>query len=187
MAQTLPKEYGDLVIEPGFVQACETNGNFSAGEDLKITASGFTPSSTVEVRMANQGESYSASIGTPSVDGSGDLDYTFTIPLAFPGPGLAGVGVIGTAPSGADRAAFSFIEVVTSTTVDTDTDTIPDACDNCPDDINVSQLDTDEDLIGLLDRQEPPRSFQAEPAVLPGPRWRNGRTRVSRRPFPRRL
>jgi lysophospholipase L1-like esterase len=142
---SLPKEYDSLLMESVSPIGCDTLGSFVSGEAVRLTADGFAPSSVVEVRISNAGESYTAILGTASVDVEGYLDEIVTIPTDFPPGDGAGIGVIGQASSGADRVTYTLFAINGSNSADGDSDGLPDICDICPAHPDPMQIDTDDD------------------------------------------
>ena len=138
-----------LRIEAVVPSEC-ADGWFVSGELVRLTAPGFAQGADVSVEF--RGGGYGVSLGSATADSAGSIDMVVTVPDGPPGllglPAFGGrVIARGIGPSGEGRAATTVIYFAPDTG-DQDTDSIPDACDNCPNVANQDQADFDSDGVG---------------------------------------
>jgi hypothetical protein len=139
---------GDLAIEPAVQPLCDSMDQFAPGDELRLFGSGFGPDSSISLEFySNEGE-FVSELPVGTADGDGVLDVIRTLPGGAPdsGPGL----FLATGPnqSGGTQSSFGPVFLASSSTSDSDSDGVPDVCDNCPNDENAGQEDLDEDHTG---------------------------------------
>ena len=101
-----------LSVTPAGVTYPSCEGHFRAGQQVKVTGSGFAPSTTVTVYSSSPGQSSTEQqVGQVTSDSSGAIDTNVTIPVGATGftvsgtnGGLVGLDAIGTGANGSSHA-----------------------------------------------------------------------------------
>jgi len=83
-----------------------------------------------------------------TADGEGNLQATIVSPPSTPTTGMVFFLARGEGLEEEPRLLIGHSGLSASLSADSDSDGIPDACDNCPDDENADQVDTDGDGLG---------------------------------------
>ena len=140
--------FGELSVSLGNIgTGCEGTANaIVPAEAVILNGVGFGSGQNVDLTLLAGGQSYS--LDSATADSNGVLDATVVIPAAV----ASGIGgVIEASAAGANEQGLkllAMVQVRDDLTSDSDSDGIPDGCDNCVDTPNADQLDADFDGIG---------------------------------------
>lgn len=114
---------------------------------MRIQGDGFAASEAVTLKLAIAGDQ-TYTLGSTAADASGAIDTVVTAPATILPGAMGTVEAVSAGLDGVGYMAFTLVSVQSATTLDTDADGVPDACDNCPSNSNASQADNDLDGIG---------------------------------------
>lgn len=138
---------GNLDLQPVEASVCPNEGMLFEGQKVRIVSWGFDPGSRVEVRFSHGQDNPPTPILDATADRDGKLDAVITIPSGFATPTLGYLEAIGKSRSGQVAWSNTLFGVANKTSIgaDTDSDGVPDLCDNCPKVPNAGQEDRDSD------------------------------------------
>jgi hypothetical protein len=139
---------GPLEVIPAQTAQCGIENIFGKGQLLRFEGGGFAAGANVAIQLSYESTA-PLIVGNATADGSGRLDADFQIPgdaLEQPGAFKA----IGPSINGGSSYTIliSSAIITASNQTDSDTDGVPDPCDNCRDTHNSAQLDSDDDGVG---------------------------------------
>jgi hypothetical protein len=112
------------------------------GQTLSVSGDGFAAGATITIAIDAPAHRV---LGTITADGSGAFAGTVPIPNDVTPDPLTPVEAIGTGASLLPRLLLAHLNIGAVLAVDSDSDGTGDACDNCRDAANASQLDSDGD------------------------------------------
>ena len=146
-ANSLP-QFGELSVSLASAPSgCKSaQGIIVPGESARLLGDGFSASETVSISLTIDGQTYN--LGSANVDTNGYLDTTVAIPLGLTTGQMASLEVLGAGANSAGLLLMDLVQVELAVNIDSDSDGIPDGCDNCPGDSNADQLDSDNDGMG---------------------------------------
>jgi hypothetical protein len=125
---------------------CGSSGDvLSQNLAVGLTGGGFAPSSSVLVRLLATQGSYERLIGPITTSANGVLASAITIPADAPTAGMGLLRAEGTSGAGQPRFLYGEARFEPSLTADSDSDGVPDVCDNCRSSGNSAQEDFDSD------------------------------------------
>jgi hypothetical protein len=141
-------EFGELSVS-AVSPSCETpNPQYVPGQQVRLRGNGFAGGATIDVRFTADYGEFVEDLSSINADADGALDVNVTIPALAPISGLALLEAAGNSITGVIRVLSEQLSLAPSESADADSDTVPNICDNCPDDQNVSQEDADGDGVG---------------------------------------
>lgn len=141
-----PTATASLRVVPAAPSPCPGQGYFFSGQSVRISGGGFDPSATVEVYFSTEGGERTL-IDTTSADSMGGLDEVVTLPTGLSTPVMAVLDAQGAQDSDGLLNLSASLELLASGGMDSDGDWVPDACDNCPSEMNNGQ--EDDDMAGI--------------------------------------
>jgi hypothetical protein len=133
---------GDLSVA---VHSPACGGVAVPGQTLSIFGDGFAAAATITIYLNAPGPQV---LTTLNADPTGQFATTITLPASTPSQLQALLQAAGVGANAQPRVLMGFITIGPGLNVDSDSDGIPDACDNCPTVSNPNQLDTDHDGLG---------------------------------------
>jgi len=141
--------FGDLDVSlAAAASTCDGAGALAVpGESIRVMGSGFAADEVVAISLKLAGETI-VSLGNATADPSGLLDAVVGVPGTAPSAGSGVVQALAAGPDTVGLLLLGTVRMAASASADVDTDGVPDACDNCPDDMNASQADLDQDAEG---------------------------------------
>ncbi len=116
------------------------------GQAARLRGDKFVPHEAVTLTMITSGSR--APLGVVAADSTGALDVSVSVPTDVTPGTIVSIEALGVGPEGVGRLLMGISHVQASATIDTDSDGVPDICDNCSAASNADQLDTDGDGFG---------------------------------------
>lgn len=143
---TASPTFGRLSIKPSSA-GCPLGEFVTAGQSFEVEGEGFSPNSDIVVRLSF-GAQMRVSLGTISADELGRIRGPISLPRRDELPRAALVEALGRTSDGTAMLLTHFVVIIGESPTDTDTDRVPDACDNCPLVANAQQEDRNGNGIG---------------------------------------
>jgi hypothetical protein len=142
---TEPTTFGDLGVASAGSSPCVTEPVFLPGQSVRVSGTGYGAGASVAVRFVADGPTIL--LGTTTADGSGEVDVEVAIPASAVAPSIAVLSAAGEGAVASKHYLSRGIAIASDFIQDSDSDGVPDLCDNCPS-IPGAQEDADGDGLG---------------------------------------
>jgi hypothetical protein len=139
---------GDLDVAAAAVGSCVAGNVFAPGQLVTLSGEGFALNETVELRFLQPGSEQTLNPLQTAADGT--LNGTTTIPgnAVHDQPAMIQARATTGATGAGTLLISNFLGIVASTTLDGDSDGVPDQCDTCRTTADPAQVDSDLDGLG---------------------------------------
>lgn len=137
---------GGLLISPVSAASCESKDSYILAEDVLVSGDGFGENSPVLIEIV--GPNQTVMLSDSTADSSGKLSSVVSLPNSTDFAGWVTMRAVGTGSNGYTRILLESLEIGESLVGDTDSDSVPDLCDNCFETQNTDQEDLDSDGLG---------------------------------------
>jgi hypothetical protein len=140
-----PPSFGNLHAN-SVSPACLRDRAYGAGQIVRLTGHGFGAGQSVTIQMVASQGAYQRTLGTTTADEAGAINAEVVVPADAPIAGLALFEAFGLRSDGGEFLLVDLFQL--SSIADSDSDGVPDVCDNCPATPNPDQANMDGDGIG---------------------------------------
>jgi hypothetical protein len=138
---------GALYVRPSGSSACPSGNVYFEGQTVDLAGSGFSSGTSVDIYYGVNDQNL-ALIGTATANGSGDLNASVLIPAGPSTPAMGAMEARGQMSDGNRLYLSTLLQIAGAPGPDTDSDLVPDICDNCPNTPNSGQENNDRDGLG---------------------------------------
>lgn len=139
---------GNLLLRSEESSPCSGTGLFVGNQKIQVEGSGFASGTLAQIRYKETSEHDAVELTSVHADNDGLINTEITIP-ALQLPATMGIlEALGVKPDGGVLLLTEILPIVASLEADSDSDGVPDACDNCANIDNPAQEDLDRDGIG---------------------------------------
>ncbi len=145
--ETATPSIGTLTVNAVGVRPCDTRV-LVPGDVVRLRGGDYGPGTSVFLSIESLNGDFTSNFASSLADAAGELDATVTIPDDIPAPGASNIRAVGVGENGQPQLLLEMVGIAPSSVDDSDSDGVPDICDNCPLVANHDQTDDDKDGAG---------------------------------------
>ena len=138
---------GALHVRPSGPSVCPSGNVYFEGQTVDLAGSGFGSGAAVGIYYGVNDQNL-ALIATAIANSSGALNTSVVIPTGPSTPAMGAMEARGQMSDGNRLSLTTLLQIAGSPGPDTDSDLVPDICDNCPNTPNSGQENNDRDELG---------------------------------------